>query len=404
MSYRYLTPDLVSGKTVLLRADLNEPLNEQGGLADDFRLRAILPTIRLLLAQEARVVVVAHLGRPTADDRAKLSLKPAAQKLAELLSLPFGVCADAPTTQPRITFCDNNLTDGASPEHIRAMATHGPVILENIRFYEGEEENSDAFAQQLAQLADLYVNDAFAACHRADASLVAITKYLPSYAGPLIQNEINNLTYITARPEHPFVLLMGGIKIADKAKTLQHLGQKADQILIGGGIANLLFTAEGFEIGQSEVDAKDVPLALDLINNFKTKIILPKDVVVQTAGQAMVRSLYEVKPSDKIMDLGPQTLLTFAGVIKKAKSICWNGPMGYFENPSFRAGTMGIAQLLGGMGKRKAFVVAGGGETVSAIRMAHQAEHIDHLSTGGGAMLEYLAGNTLPGLQVLLSK
>lgn len=401
MRYKYVQPQDIDGKTVLLRADLNEPLDDHGKLADDFRVQGILPTLQMLLARGAKVVIVAHLGRPQEGDKTKLSLKPTAEKLAQLLQLPLMDCDQRSEQGPRVAFCTKDLTDSDSAEHIRSIAEHGPVVLENIRFYPEEETNDEVFASQLAKVADVYVNDAFAACHRSDASLVAITKFLPSFAGPLIAKEIKNLSFISSTPTHPFVVIMGGIKIADKAKTLEYLGKKADQILIGGGIANLIFAAEGFEVGRSIIDKADFPLAWRIINNLKTKLILPKDVVVEANGKAEVRQLYEVKPTDVIMDIGPKTILTFAGVIKNAGSVCWNGPMGYFENPAFKAGTMGVAQLLGGIGTRKAFVVAGGGETVSSIRMAHQAEHIDHLSTGGGAMLEYLSGNKLPGLAVL---
>lgn len=405
MAYRYIKPQDVQGKTVLLRVDLNEPLDEHGLLADDFRIQAVLPTIRMLMAHDAKVIIMAHLGRPSAEgDRARLTLKPAAEKLSGLMDLPSTDCQDSGSQGGRIAFCNRDLNDDSSIAHIKSAAQLGPVVLENIRFYEGEEANSDDFAKRLASLADVYVNDAFAVCHRSDASVVAITKHLPSFAGLVIEKEVKNLNILLSKTEHPFVLIMGGIKIADKAKTLENLGKKADFILIGGGIANLLFAAEGFEVGKSQVDREDIPLALQIINNFKTKIVLPTDVVVDALGKAEVRPIYEVKPSETIMDIGPKSLLTFAGIIKKSKMACWNGPLGYFENKSFRAGTMGLAQMLGGVGKRKSFVVAGGGETVSAIRMAHQEEHIDHLSTGGGAMLEYLAGNSLPGLEALKIK
>jgi len=261
------------------------------------------------------------------------------------------------------------------------------------------------FAKKLASLAEVYVNDAFGVDHRKAASLVAITKYLPGYCGLLLEKEIKSLDTVLKQSKKPFVLLMGGIKISDKVQTLENLGKKADKILLSGGLANLFFLTKGFEIGKSKVESDARKIAWTLEKNFKAKIVLPLDVVVadekMDRDSIRVTEPHMIKPEEKILDVGPKTILAYAKELKAAKMIVWNGPLGYFEKKPFHTATIALARVIGGVASRKAFVLAGGGETVDALRLAHQLEHIDHVSTGGGAMLEYLAGKKLPGIEAI---
>jgi phosphoglycerate kinase len=407
MTYNYARANNVKNKTVLLRVDMNEELDAEGKIVDDFRIRAIIPTIAWLRSQGAKVIVASHAGRPGGKKDIKLSLEPMSKRLADLLKIKFVKTDRAMPDYPlnHLVFFSGDISQGASLETIKAATKKDIVVLENLRFYKGEEENDVSFAKQLARLADVFVNDAFAVSHRKAASVVAVTKYLPSYVGPLLEKEIKNLDYVINKAKQPFVLIMGGIKISDKAKTLERLGRKADAILVGGGIANLFFASEGLEIGKSRVELESKKLAWKIATNFKRKLILPKDVVVSDAkmnpSATKVKSSYDIKPSEVIYDIGPKAILEYSEIIKGAKTICWNGPLGFFEKKPFHTGTFSLSRVIGGVGKNKAFVVVGGGETVAALRLAKQEEYVDHVSTGGGAMLEYLAGDILPGLKVL---
>ncbi len=405
MAYQFLRASHVKNKTVLLRVDINESIDSKGKLADDFRLQAIVPTIHFLRNQGAKIIIASHAGRPEGKWDKKLSLAPMAARLAELLDMKYVTTDNKLPDYPlnHFVFFTGKLTDPLSLEALRSVPKKDIILVENLRFYGEEEANNLGFAKQLASIADVFVNDAFAVSHRKAASIAAITKYLPSYVGPLLEKEIKNLDRLLEKAKAPFVLMMGGIKISDKAKTLEHLGRKADYILIGGGLANLFFAAEGLEVGQSIVEEESRKLAWKIATNFKKKLVLPKDVVVHTnrGNGAVVRNKYEIKSSEAIYDIGPKTILEYANILKQAKTICWNGPLGYFEQKPFRTGTYSLARVIGGEGNGRSFVVAGGGETVEAIRQTHQQDNIDHLSTGGGAMLEYLAGNKLPGLEAL---
>lgn len=407
MPYNFLRASHVKNKTVLLRVDMNEEVVSRGKLADDFRIRAILPTIQFLQEQGAKIIICSHVGRPEGKHDKKFTLQPMAECLAELLDYKFIVSENKISHYgvKHVIFLSGDITKSEIHNAVKESDSKDIIVLENLRFYPGEEENNSEFAKHLADLAEVYVDDAFAVAHRKAASIVAITKFLPSYVGPLLEKEIKNLDFVLNKAQHPFVLMMGGIKISDKAKTLQNLGRTADQILLGGGIANLLLAASGLEVGDSKIEAESKHLAWNIANNFKHKIVLPKDVVVSnksaSPGSARVKNSYDVKPNESMYDIGPKTILEFSKILKQAKTICWNGPMGRFEQKPFHTGTAALARLIGALGKRKTFVVAGGGETVAAIRQAHQEEHVDHLSTGGGAILEYLAGNKLPGLEAL---
>lgn len=407
MAIKYLKPEIVKGKTVLLRVDVNTPIDSKNRVTDDFRIQAVIPTIKFLRQHGCKVIVCAHLGRPKGSWNEKFTMKPVAQQMADILKLKF-----VETNRKLPDYGVNHLifyTGDIQQEQHRRILWNIPdkdiVFLENIRFYKGEEENSAFLGKHLASLADIYVNDAFGVSHRKAASVVAVAKHLPSFAGLLMEKEIKSLQHVLRAPKKPFVFLMAGIKISDKAKTLENVGKRADKIMLGGGIANLFFLAKGLEIGLSKVEKEAEKLAWHIEKNFKDKIILPSDVVVANSKmeKSSIRSceVYDVKKNEVILDIGPKTIMAFAKELKKSKTIVWNGPLGYFEKKPFDTGTMALAKLIGGMSKGKCFGVVGGGETVNAVREAGQQDYIDHLSTGGGAMLEFLAGEKLPGLEAL---
>ncbi len=410
MTYNYLKSGDVTNKTVLLRVDLNEELDERGQLMDDFRLVAIVPTVQFLRKHGAKVIILSHVGRPEGKWIQDLSMRPMAKRLAELLEIKFVESEGKSPEYPveHLVFLTGDITKNKIQEAVKDAPVKDIILLENLRFYPGEDDNTTAFAKTLAGLGEVYVNDAFAVTHRKTASIVGVTKYLLSFVGPSLEKEIKNLDYVADKSKKPFVLMMGGIKISDKAKTLEKLGKRADHILVGGGLANIFFAAEGLNIGESVIEKESIKLAWTLLKNFKDKLVLPKDVAVfdtkNPKETAIVKNRYDIRPSEKICDIGPKAILEYAKILKTAKTICWNGPMGYFEKKPFRAGTLSLARIIGGVSKGKAFSAAGGGETVAAIRQAHQLEFYDHVSTGGGAMLEYLAGTELPGLKVLEKK
>ncbi len=395
-------------KRIILRLDLNESVDEHGKLLDDFRISAALPTIKLLFQNNNRLVIIAHLGRPDGRIVSSLSLRPIAERLAELLKLKF---VETNSQLPdyaikHLIFHTGDLTNKKTTQLLTEQSPKDIVLLENIRYYSGEESADQSFSKQLAELGDVYVNDAFSVSHRQAASVTILPTLLPSYAGPLLSKELSALdVLLSSRYNKPFILLMGGIKISDKSKTLMNLGKSADKILIGGGLANLFLVAQGYEIGQ-DVDKASISAAKQILLNFKHKLILPIDVTCfsphkRTGTKVVVKRIPEVVKADKVYDIGPATILEFTNILQSAKTICWNGPMGFFEEKPYRAGTLSMAKVIGGLGKRKAFTVAGGGETVAAIRQSGQFDHFDHVSTGGGAMLEYLAGTKLPGIEAI---
>ncbi len=399
----------LKNKRVLLRLDLNEEVNEKGELVDNFRIQAIIPTIKNLTKLGARIIIVSHLGRPEGKWDKKLSLRPIAQCLAECLDYKFVETESAlPSYRiPHIVLYTRPITERGVGKSLSAQSAQDIVMLENIRFYEGEDANSADFAKLLAKFADYYIDDAFSVTHHPAASIVGITKCLPSNAGPLLEKEIRSLDHIlSGNVRKPFVLLMGGIKIEDKAKTLINLSKRTDKILLGGGLANLFLAAQGYDIGKNEISKSSLAVAKELLLNLKSKLELPTDVVVLSSrsashGKAQVKKITQVGATDQIFDIGPETILSYSKILKTAGTICWNGPLGYFEDKRFRAGTMALSKVIGGLGKRKAYTLAGGGETVAAIRLSGQLEHFDHVSTGGGAMLAYLAGEKLAGIEAL---
>ncbi len=408
MAIKYLKTSTVKNKTVLLRVDVNVPLDKDTGeVSDTYRIEQIIPTIKHLQKDGNTVIVCGHLGRPKGKKDAKLSLKPVAKLMSEMLGYKF-LETDHALPDYEINhfiFYSGNILEEKHQGQLAMAPTKDVILLENLRFYEGEEENDPVFAKKLSSFADVYVNDAFGVDHRESASTVGVTKHLPSYAGLLLEREIKSLDAVLKSAKHPFVVMTGGIKLSEKVGALTNLGKKADKILVGGGVANLMFKTKDFEIGLSKVEEGEAKTAWEIQRNFKDKLLLPVDVVVadEKMDQDSIRVTkpYEIGKKEQVLDAGPKTILAFAEEIKKAKTIVWSGPLGYFEKKPFHHATMALARLIGGRGKGHAFVVAGGGDTVDAIRQAHQIDHLDHVSTGGGAMLEYLAGEKLPGIEAL---
>jgi len=380
----------VRGKRVLLRVDFNVPLAE-GGVADDTRIRAALPTINRLREQGAAILLASHLGRPKGAVDPRYSLAPVAERLSELLGMPVVFASD---------------TVGPAAQETAARLEPGQVaLLENLRFQPGEEQNDSTFAEQLAALVDCYVNDAFGAAHRAHASTVALAGLLPSAAGLLMESEITALDKVLRAPDHPFVVIIGGAKVSDKIGVIESLLATADEILIGGGMANTFLLAQGHQIGTSLAEPEQAELARELLARAVDQgvaIHLPSDVVVAQSLDAPEQhrtvAVREVGADDAIFDIGPTTIERFNERLDHAKTIVWNGPMGVFETPPFDNGTRGIAKAVAGA---DGYSVVGGGDSVAAIEQAGLADGIDHISTGGGASLEFLEGRTLPGIAAL---
>ena len=382
----------LSGKRVLVRVDFNVPL-EDGRIADDFRIRASLPTLNELLDAGASLVLASHLGRPKGQVVEDLRMEPVAAALADLLrpgytvSRPQGMPPTTEQTKP--TAADNkNVT-----------------LLENLRFHPGEEANDPAFADALASLADVFVDDAFGAAHRAHASVVGVAERLPSAAGRLLQREVEVLSRLRDDPERPYVAILGGAKISDKLGVLESLVEKVDALLVGGAMAFTLLAAQGGEVGDSLVEPDrfdDVRRALAKADERAVPVLLPEDVVA--ASEIDVNARKQTVPADAIprglkgLDIGPRTVEEFARTVADAKTILWNGPMGVFELEPFAAGTLGVARAVAGA---NAFSVVGGGDSLLALRRAGLEDAIDHLSTGGGASLEFIEGRELPGVKVL---
>jgi phosphoglycerate kinase len=378
-------------KKVFLRVDFNVAL-EKGKIKEDYRIVAGLETINYLLSKGAKLIIASHLGEPKGAPDAKYSLKPVALRLKTLLKKPVKFLPE--TIGPKVFQAVQQLKAGEI------------IMLENLRFNVGELSNDSSFAKELAALADLYVNDAFAVCHRAQASVSAIKKYLPAYAGLLLEKEINALNKIL-KPKKPLVVIMGGAKISTKAPLLSKLYNKSSHLLLGGALANNFFKYQKLEIGKSLVDNDSLIYVKKFFKGKKllSKIIIPSDVVVKTKnGLAYVCRPEEVKASDTIFDIGPETISLYAAYIKKAKTLVWNGPMGKFEEASFKQGTLSIARLVASRASGQAYGLVGGGETVEALKLTKMAEYVDWVSTAGGAMLTYLGGGKMPGLSKIVSK
>lgn len=384
----------VQGKRVLVRVDFNVPLDKTGGVADDTRVRAALPTIEYLQGQGAKVVLCSHLGRPDGKVVEALRLAPAARRLSELLGWPVATAPDCV---------------GPEAEAPVAKLRAGEVLLlENLRFHPEEEQNDPAFAQALAKLADVYVNDAFGTAHRAHASTVGVASYLPAVAGFLMEKEINVLGQALGSPEHPFAAVLGGAKVSDKIKLVQSLLPKVDSLIIGGGMANAFLKAQDNDVGGSRVDEGDAKFAqtvLDEAITFSLRVLLPSDVVVaekfEASAQHCAVPVGQVLDRWLILDIGPDTRRAFAAEIQRCKTVLWNGPMGVFEWEAFAGGTRAVAQALAECGGT---TIVGGGETAQAVENLGLSDKMTHVSTGGGASLEFLEGRTLPGVAALRDK
>ena len=385
----------LAGKRILVRVDFNVPVGKGGRIddAEGIKIKSALPTIDRLAQAGARLVLVSHFGRPKGCEP-EFSLAPVAKYLSKLMGKP-------------IKFIDDCLEDGDKVDRAVAKLKDGEVaLLENIRYYPEEEKNDPKFAKRLASLADVFVNDAFGTCHRAHASTAGVTKFLPSYAGLLVEKEVKSLDRLLKKPKKPFYVLMGGSKISSKFPTLKKMLRVADKVFIGGGMANNFFKARGFEMGKSLVSADEVKLAKALLKN--KKIVLPVDVLAATAAkeEAKVRICRpdEVKKNELIVDIDVQTMRDFAIELKKAQTLVWNGPVGLFEIRKFSHGSVILGRVIAARSKGRAFGVVGGGETIACLERTGMAEYVDHVSTGGGAMLEYLSGKVLPGIKPLLKK
>ena len=377
----------VGGKRVLMRVDFNVPLQD-GAITDDRRIRAALPTIEYLLEKGATVIAMSHLGRPKGQVVEDLRLTPVAARLSELL--------DRPVTK---------LDDCIGPDVERAVGQAQPgdvILLENLRFHAGEKKNDPEFAKQLAAVAELYVNDAFGAAHRAHASVVGVAEYLPAVAGFLMEKELQALGGVLEAPEHPFIAILGGAKISGKIEVIDNLLPQVERLLIGGGMANTFFKAQGYPVGDSLVEDDVLDIAKQALEKAGDKLMLPVDVVIADAFDAEANSkvvpVNQVPEGWRILDVGPETLQRFSEALSQARTVIWNGPMGVFEFPQFAKGTFAVAKTLAEI---DATTVIGGGDSAAAVQQSGLASNMSHISTGGGASLEFLEGKTLPGVAAL---
>ena len=378
----------LKGRRVFLRTDFNVPLSK-GKILDDYKIRQGLATIEWLAARGARVIVATHLGEPLRR-RAAASVKPIAVRLRTLLKRPVKFLSG--TVEPKIAAAVRKLRDGEI------------AILENLRFYKGEYANDAVFARALADLADLYVNDAFAVSHREQASVAVIKKYLPSYAGLQIAGELKALNKVL-HPHKPLVVVMGGVKASTKTPLIARLYSRAAKILLGGALANNFLKYQGHSVGRSLVHADQSAAVKKFFvgKKLKPKIMLPLDLVVQDKrGRIRVCLPDGVRADESIFDIGPATITAYAAVIKSAQTLAWNGPLGKFEDNSFKYGTLAIANLVAARSSGLAYGVIGGGETLAAFQMTKMAEYVDWISTAGGAMLTYLGGGKMPGLKGII--
>ena len=387
----------VAGKRVLVRVDFNVPLDAERHITDDTRIKAAIPTIRYLLDQGAAVILMSHLGRPNGQVVESMRLTPVAQRLSELLGRPVQMAPDC--VGPEV----EALAKALQPGQI--------LLLENLRFHKEEEKNDPNFARQLASLGDIYVNDAFGTAHRAHASTEGITHYLPGVAGFLMEKEINFLGSALENPRRPFAAIIGGAKVSDKIAVLERLINMVDSLLIGGGMANTFLKAEGHEIGDSLFEESKLDVARELIMKAHQKgleFLLPIDVVIADRfapdANSKVVDHNEVPPGWRIMDIGPATIAVFRQALEGAETIVWNGTLGVAEMPAFARGTNAIIETLVERTREGATTIVGGGDSAAAVEQAGVAEEMTHVSTGGGASLEFLEGRVLPGVAALQDK
>lgn len=384
----------VSNKRVLVRVDFNVPLDEQNQITDDRRITEALPTINYLVQNNAKVILMSHFGRPKGKFNEKYSLKPVAERLKSLVAAKVTLAADV-------------IGDKVS-QAVAALQPGEILLLENVRFYEQEEKNDPEFAKSLAALGEIYVNDAFGTSHRAHASTAGVANYLPSAIGFLVKKEIDIMGKALIKPDRPFVAILGGAKVSDKIGVIENLLDKVDTLLIGGGMAFTFYKAMGYEIGKSILEADKVDLAGEILKKAKLKnvsLMLPVDIVV--APEFSKDTTYQTVDADKIpadqmgLDIGEKSQMQFAAVIEAAKTVVWNGPMGVFEMPNFAKGTFALAEA---MSKCSGTTIVGGGDSAAAVEQLGFADEITHISTGGGASLEFLEGKVLPGIDIINNK
>lgn len=386
----------VEGKRVFVRCDFNVPLDENGKITDENRIQGALPTIKYLLDHGAKVVLASHLGRPKNGPEAKFSLKPVAERLNQLLG-------------GKVTMANDVIGEDAQKK-VAALKNGEAVLLENVRFHKEEEKNDPEFAKKLASFADIFVNDAFGTAHRAHASTEGISHFVKtSVAGFLIEKELEVMGGALADPKRPFVAILGGAKVSDKIGVINNLLEKVDKLLIGGAMAYTFIVAKGGKVGMSKLEADKVDLAKELLEKAKAKgveLYLPVDTVIAQEFKADAASkvceTMAIPDGWEGLDIGPKTAELFAGVIKTAKTVIWNGPMGVFEFPKFAVGTKAVAQALAD--NPQAITIIGGGDSAAAIEQLGYADKVTHISTGGGASLEFLEGKVLPGIACLNDK
>jgi len=383
----------VRSKRVLVRVDFNVPQDSLGNITDDTRIRASLPTINYLVQHQAKVILCSHLGRPKGREPG-LSLAPVAHRLSQLMGRPVLMASDC--VGPEVQEMVKNLKEGEV------------LLLENLRFHPEEEKNDSAFARSLASLAEVFINDAFGTTHRAHASTVGIPHYLPAVAGFLLQKEIDTMGRALTDPKRPLAAIIGGAKVSDKVAVLNNIVEKVDSLLIGGGMASTFFKAEGYQVGQSKVEQDKLEVCRSIMKRAEQRgirLILPEDVLVAPGLEggkgARVVMVNEVPPDMMIVDIGPKTLERFAQELSIDKTVIWNGPLGVFEVEEFSHGTRGIVKVLAGL---KATTIVGGGSTAEVVEEMGMVDSMSHVSTGGGASLEFMEGKTLPGVAALLDK
>ena len=378
------------GQKVLLRVDFNVP-KIGSRIGEDYRIAAAIPTISFLISHGARVIIISHWGDPQGIEP-EFSTRPLARRLQKLLKYPVKFVGD--------------IVELKAQKAAAALKDGEILFLENIRFVPGEKKNDGLFARQLASLADVYVNEAFSVCHREQASVSAITRFLPAYAGMQLESEIKNLNKIL-KPVKPLVVVMGGAKIGTKAPIINKLYPRASHILLGGGLANNFLKYQGKPIGRSLFDKGSEAVVSTFFRKGKLadKIIIPIDVVVKTGqGKIILKKSEAVKKTDTIFDIGPESVALFSSYLKKAKTIIWNGPLGKYEEDAFKHGTIAIGETIAARSTGRAFGLVGGGETVEALKLTKMDSYIDWVSTAGGAMLAYLGGDKMPGLKNIISK
>ena len=385
----------VDGKRILVRVDFNVPLDKKSStIMDDSRIRAVLPTIRYLIDHKAKVVLCSHLGRPDGSVVEELRMAPIAQQLSQLMNLPVPTVSDCIGTE--VERAVSNLKNGDI------------LLLENLRFHPEEEKNDPFFAQALAELADVYVDDAFGTAHRSHASTVGVAEYLPAVAGFLIEKELKALNSILIGPEHPFGALLGGAKVSDKISLIQNILDKVDLLLIGGGMAATFLSAQGYEVGLSLIEADKQDLAHQLIEAAKkngVSLLLPEDVMMSESiseqSEGVIVPISDIPPDKHIVDIGSCTIEIFSQRLRQCQTVFWNGPMGVYEISGFDQGTRALVELLADL---KAATIIGGGSTADIVEEMKFTHKMTHVSTGGGASLKFLEGKSLPGIGVLLDK